>query len=113
MPWSFAAGDPLERRCWNGEIVHIAFALDCHDREALAFVAQPRVLQARDIQQLMQEATVYRFDGTKPIEPVQWLSDNGGIYTALETLIAAEKLGLTPITTPAYSPQSGCPLGGE
>lgn len=98
--------DALELRCWNGEIVQIAFALDCHDREALSFVAAPRVLQARDIQQLMRDAVYYRFDGYKPTDPVQWLSDNGGIYTALETLIAAEKLGLAPITTPAYSPQS-------
>lgn len=98
--------DALEIRCWNGEIVQIAFALDCHDREAIAFVAQARDLQARDIRQLMQQAVCYRFEGLKPVEPLQWLSDNGGVYTALETLIAAEKLGLAPITTPAYSPQS-------
>lgn len=38
--------DILEVRCWNGEIVQVAFALDCHDREAIAYTAQPRVLQA-------------------------------------------------------------------
>ena len=37
---------------------------------------------------------------------VQWLSDNGSIYTALETRIHAERLGLVPVTTPARSPQS-------
>ena len=98
--------DALEVRCWNGELVQIAFALDCHDREALSFVGAPRVLQAKDIVQLMRQAVCCRFDGGKPVEPVQWLSDNGGIYTALETMIEAEKLGLVPITTPAYSPQS-------
>lgn len=98
--------DVLEVRCWNGEIVQIAFALDCHDREALSFVAQPRVLQAQEIQQLMRDAVGCRFEDGQASEPVQWLSDNGGIYTALETLITAEKLGLAPITTPAYSPQS-------
>ena len=54
----------------------------------------------------MQQSVCYRFEGFEPDEPVQWLSDNGGVYTALETLITAEKLGLAPITTPAYSPQS-------
>lgn len=28
------------------------------------------------------------------------------MYTALETVICAERLGLVPITTPAYSPES-------
>jgi transposase InsO family protein len=31
---------------------------------------------------------------------------NGSIYTALDTMCAAERLGLMPITTPAASPQS-------
>jgi hypothetical protein len=33
-------------------------------------------------------------------------SDNGSIYTALDTLCTAERLHLVPITTPASSPQS-------
>ena len=40
-----------------------------------------------------------------PIE-IQWLNDNEGIYTSLETTTYAEDLGLKPITTPAYSPES-------
>src|SRR5229473_622607 len=31
--------DALEFTCWNGEIVRIAFALDCHDREVISWVA--------------------------------------------------------------------------
>lgn len=27
--------DALEFTCWNGKVVRVAFALDCHDREAL------------------------------------------------------------------------------
>ena len=34
------------------------------------------------------------------------LTDNEGIYTALETVIQAERLNLTPITTPVASPES-------
>lgn len=38
--------------------------------------------------------------------PVQRLTDNEGIYTSLETVIEAKKLGLVPITTPVASPES-------
>jgi transposase InsO family protein len=31
--------DSFEVRCWNGERVQVAFSLDCHDREAMRFVA--------------------------------------------------------------------------
>jgi putative transposase len=99
--------DVLEIACWNGEVVQLGFALDCHDREALAYVAAPRDLQGTDIRELMQRAVAARFGvGERPDVPIQWLSDNGSIYTALDTLCAAERLHLVPITTPAASPQS-------
>ena len=99
--------DTLEIACWNGEVVELGFALDCADRECLAWVAAPRALTGADIRHLMQQAIAARFGATGwPQRRLEWLSDNGSIYTALETVIAAERLGLTPITTPAYSPQS-------
>ncbi len=99
--------DVLEIACWNGEVVQLGFALDCHDREALSYVAAPRDLRGTDIQQLMQGAVTSRFgEGERPDAPIQWLSDNGSIYTALDTRITAERLHLDPITTPAASPQS-------
>ena len=99
--------DAMEISCWNGEYVQMAFALDCCDREAIDFVAAPRDLRATDIQQLMIGAVACRFGhGNRANSPIQWLSDNGSIYTALDTVIAAERLNLAPITTPAMSPQS-------
>lgn len=98
--------DGLEIRCWNGDRVQIAFALDCHDREVLSHVSVAGTLRASDIQHLMRQAVAARFGTQRPAQAVQWLSDNGGIYTALDTVIEAERLGLEPITTPAYSPQS-------
>lgn len=81
--------------------------LDCHDREALGHVETPRDPTGPDIQTLTHRAVVSRFgEGGRPEAPIQWLSDNGSIYTALETLITAERLHLVPITTPAASPQS-------
>lgn len=99
--------DALEISCWSGEYVQMAFALDCCDREAISFVAAARDLRATDIQQLMSGAVANRFgEGSRPRTPIQWLTDNGSIYTALDTVIAAERLNLAPITTPAMSPQS-------
>src|SRR5947208_15102849 len=37
---------------------------------------------------------------------IQWLSDNGPQYTATATMLYTRELGLVPITTPAYSPES-------
>ena len=70
-------------------------------------MAAPRDLLGTDIQQLMQQAVAARFGpGARPDAPLQWLSDNGSIYTAIETVITAERLHLVPITTPAQSPES-------
>jgi transposase InsO family protein len=98
--------DACEIVCWNGEVVQVAFALDCHDREVLAWVAAPRDLVSADIRQLIAQAVRQRFGQERTPMPIQWLSDNGSIYTALDTQIAAERAGLVPITTPAYSPES-------
>lgn len=98
--------DVLEIACWNGDVVQLGFALDCHDREALAGVGAARDLGSSDIQQLMRQAVTRRFGEQRPAQPVQWLSDNGGIYTALTTVVTAELLGLAPITTPPASPES-------
>lgn len=49
--------------------------------------------------------TRFGVDG-RPESPIQWLSDNGSIYTALETISTAERLHLVPVTTPPSSPQS-------
>ncbi|HEV2130949.1 MAG TPA: IS3 family transposase [Longimicrobiaceae bacterium] len=98
--------DAFEIACWNGEIVQVGFALDCCDREALAFVAEPRDLCAADIRRLMSCAVQHRFGAERTAAPVQWLSDNGSIYTALDTVIHAERLGLEVVTTPVASPES-------
>jgi putative transposase len=39
MRW---CSDSFEIRCWDGQRVQVAFALDCCDREAMAWVATPR-----------------------------------------------------------------------
>ena len=98
--------DVLEIACWNGEYVQLGFVLDCHDRECLAWVAVPRDCTAGEIQHLMHEAVRARFGDGRPEAPIQFLSDNGSIYTALDTICTAERLNLDPITTPKASPES-------
>ena len=94
--------------CWSGEVVSVAFAIDCHDREVPDYVASPRPLTGADIRTLMDRALWARFGEAtlKAPHAIQWLSDNGPQYTATATVLYAHELGLVPITTPAYSPQS-------
>lgn len=101
--WS---SDAISITCWNGELVEAAFAHDCGDRECLAWVASSDALTGAHIRTLVAAAVRHRFGDARPSQPIQWLSDNGSIYTALETVIAVEQLGLVAITTPVCSPES-------
>jgi putative transposase len=94
--------------CWSGEVVSVAFAIDCHDREVPAYVASPRPLTGADIRTLMDRMLWARFGEAtlKAPHAIQWLSDNGPQYTATATVLYAYELGLVPITTPASSPES-------
>jgi putative transposase len=94
--------------CWSGEVLSVAFAIDCHDREVFAWTASPRPLNGADIRTLMDKALWARFSERmlKAPHAIQWLSDNGPQYTATASVLYAHELGLVPITTPSYGPQS-------
>jgi len=100
--------DGFNIRCWNGDLVRVAFALDCHDREAIDYVGVARDLTGQDIRLLLDKALWSRFGERTLKTPVtiEWLSDNGGPYTSFETVSYAHELGFKPVTTPAYSPES-------
>ena len=98
--------DSFEIRCWSGERVHVAFSLDCCDREAIAWVGAPRHLDGTDIRDLMAESVEARFKSLACPHPVEWLSDNGPPYTAHETRRFGASLGFAVRNTPAYSPES-------
>lgn len=100
--------DILEIRCWNGEKVFVAFVLDCHDREALSFVAEKRPLFHGDIIKLMDLNVTSRFGEyiEKLAQKIQWLSDQGQQYKALQVVAYGAEWGFDVRTTPAYSPQS-------
>lgn len=84
------------------------FSLDCCDRRALAFVASTNTITGENIRDLMLDSVHQRFgeDAHRVPFAIQWLSDNGGCYTATETINFAEAIGLISCFTTPYSPQS-------
>ncbi len=105
MRW---CSDSFEIRCGSGERVHVAFAMDCCDREILAWVARPHSLLGEDIRDLMAQSLEHRFGAgtTHAPRPLQWLSDNGPQYTSHATCEFGHACGFAICTTPAYSPES-------
>lgn len=68
-------------------IIIVAFVLDCHDREAISWIASSKGVDGEMIRDLMVSCIDSRF-GQVPALPhkLQWLSDNGPAYVARKTL---------------------------
>ncbi len=99
--------DGFELACDNGEKVRVAFALDCCDREAMAWVATTQGIKGEDVRDLMVASVESRFGQINRLpQTIEWLSDNGSGYIAKDTKSFARDLGLEPRTTPVTSPQS-------
>lgn len=99
--------DGMEIRCYNGDKVFVAFALDCCDREAFAYVARTGPLIADDIEELMITAVEKRFgESLRCPREIQWLSDRGSIYRAKSVKTLSKHLNLQCCYTRAYSPES-------
>jgi len=98
--------DALEFTCWNGEVVRVAFALDCHDREVIGWVATTAGISGEMIRDMMVRCVEQRFGAIRAPHTVQWLSDNGSIFAAHRTIEIALALGLVPCFTPVESPES-------
>jgi len=99
--------DAFEIRCWNDEVVRVAFSLDCCDREAMRYVATTGGITAEMIQDLLLESMEYRFGNAEHlVHPIEWLSDNGSCYIANDTRAFAKALGFVVCTTAVRSPQS-------
>ena len=98
--------DMFEIRCWDGGKVHVAFSLDCCDREVIGWVAANGHLAGSSVRDLIALSVEARFKSTKTDHAVEWLTDNGPPYTANDTRAFASACGLLPRNTPAYSPES-------
>jgi putative transposase len=99
--------DGFEITCWNGDIVRIAFIIDAHDREIVAWHAVAGSgISGSMVRDMMLEAVETRFAALRAPNPIEWLTDNGSAYTARETRDFAVALNLVPCFTPVQSPQS-------
>ena len=87
--------DSFEIRCWSGERVYVAFVLDCCDREVTGFIAAPESLCGEHVRDMMVQAVDRRFgpDTRKLNSAIEWLSDNGSIYTSDETPAFGAEIG--------------------
>jgi len=103
MRW---CSDGLEFTCWNGEVVRIAFVLDCHDREVIGWTATTGGITGEMIRDMMIESVERRFRSVRAPHRLEWLTDNGSVYAAGKTVEIALALGLTPCFTPVESPES-------
>ena len=99
--------DGFEIACWNGQVVRVAFALDCCDREIISHVATTGGISGEMVRDLMIESVEYRFGIVDQLpHAVEWLSDNGSCYTATETISFAKDMGFISCFTPVRSPES-------
>jgi transposase InsO family protein len=104
LRWS---SDGLEIPCWNGEVVRLAFAIDTHDREVMAWVAIAGAgISGEMVRDLMLACVERRFGAVQAPHPVQWLADNGSAYAAHDTRDFAVALNLVACFTPVRSPES-------
>jgi putative transposase len=98
--------DHFSIQCWNAEQVHVAFVLDCHDREAISWIASNRGVDGQMIRDLMVECIEARFGSKNLPHRLQWLSDNGPAYVARQTVSFGRSVGFEMCTTAPYSPES-------
>lgn len=98
--------DGFKIYCWDDEVVRVAFALDRCDREIMSWAASTTGVSGEMVRDIMLIAVERRFASDRVPHFVEWLSDNGSCYTAIETIRFAQQLGLTPRFTPVRSPES-------
>lgn len=99
--------DTFEIVCWSGELVRVAFSLDTCDREAISHFGTTAGISGEMIEDLIADSVASRFGLVDQVpHPIQWLTDNGPPYTAIETRRFAAALGLIVCTTPVRSQES-------
>ena len=92
-------------------MVRVAFALGCHDREVIGWVATTAGISGEMIRDLMVECVETRFAAPRAPHSVQWLADNSSVYAAAMTIDMALALNLEPGFTPVNSPEQRCRRG--
>ena len=99
--------DTFAVQYYNGDRLHVAFAMDTCDREIIGYIVSTIGIDGAAIRDLILESVEYRFGAIQKLpHTIQWLSDNGSCYTARDTIKFARELGFDVRTTAAYSPES-------
>jgi putative transposase len=99
--------DGFEISCWNGDLIRIAFIIDAHDREIIAWHAVVGSgISGSMVRDMMLEAVESRFGALQAPALIEWLTDNGSAYTARQTRNFATALNLIACFTPVQSPES-------
>lgn len=93
--------DGFEISCWNGDLVRLAFIIDAHDREIIAWHAVANAgISGSMVRDMMLEAVESRFAAIQAPHALEWLTDNGSVYTAHETRAFATTLNLVLASLP-------------
>ena len=72
----------------------MVFALDCHDREIISWMASNTGINGLMIRDLMTDCIEVRFSSIAHLpHKLQWLSDNGPAYLARQTVCFGRSLG--------------------
>ena len=70
--------DGFEISCWNGDLVRLAFIIDAHDREIIAWHAVANAgISGSMVRDMMLEAVESRFAAIQAPHALEWLTDNG------------------------------------
>jgi putative transposase len=99
--------DSLQIRCWDDRLLEMVFLMDTCDREIVSFVAKIGYLKETDVQDMLIMGLENRF--CKAMQApfcIEWLTDNGKIFTSKKTQDMAKEMNFIPCQTPVYSPES-------
>ena len=99
--------DALEFTCWNGEVVRVAFALDCHDREVIGWVATTAGISGemiRDMMVQLRRAALWHASARRiRCSGCPTTARSSPLTRPIEIALA---LNLVPCFTPVESPES-------
>ena len=99
--------DGLEFTCWNGEVVRVAFVLDCHDREVIGWTATTAGHLRRDDPR--HDGRCVEHASARRVHPirVQWLTRQRlDLSPPPRPSTSPLALNLDPCFTPVESPES-------
>lgn len=86
--------------------MRVALAFGYRDREMIGWTATAAGVSGKLICDMMVECVETRFGVPRAPVRIQWLTDNGSVYAAAETIDLTLALNLEPCFTPVESPES-------